>query len=335
MTITKSIGASGYDYSTIQSWFDDTNAVPTTLTEPCIGEVRDATFVGTAALVFAGKTASATNTITLTTANGAGFNENANKATNALRYNTSNGAVGSSITVLSGTCVMSHQDYMTISNLQFKATNSLSGGVVLHAVGARVDKCIITTTSRSSSLYVAFADAGGIFSNCLIVSTPASTLSPAFITRQRGTGAYYNCTVAIPSDKTAIGTAVMSVESGGTAVIHNCAVFGNAAADIASTGTVTVTTGYTDDATPTSGMTTGTYANQFENTAAATADWRVKAGANIVNTGTDSSTYAANDIIGTARGAGTYDVGCWEYVAQPSRKRFGGVSFASINQGVW
>lgn len=82
---------SGGDFSTIQAWFND---IPSTLTEQRIGRLLNQEFVftGTTALTTTDRVTTAANNIILECAPGASFMDNANKRTNALRYNASNGA---------------------------------------------------------------------------------------------------------------------------------------------------------------------------------------------------------------------------------------------------
>jgi len=99
--------------------------------------------------------------------------------------------------------------------------------------------------------------------------------------------------------------------------VQNCGLF--AGADVgtaAGSATFTFTTCHGDDSTPATGITTATYANQFQNVNDATRDFRLVTGAAMKDTGTTDATNAANDIAGTARPSGSaYDVGCWEFVA--------------------
>jgi hypothetical protein len=59
-----------------------------------------------------------------------------------------------------------------------------------------------------------------------------------------------------------------------------------------------------------------TYANQFQNTTAASGDWRQKTGSDLRGAGTSDSTNGATDIAGTARPqSGNWDIGCWQLQA--------------------
>lgn len=72
----------------------------------------------------------------------------------------------------------------------------------------------------------------------------------------------------------------------------------------------------TDQASPPTGFSQVTYTSQFQGTTASALDFRVKSGANLINTGTSDSTNGATDIAGTSRPAGSgWDIGSWEFVS--------------------
>ena len=86
------IGSTG-DFATIQAWFDD---IPATLTEQRIGRLQNQEFVFTGlsskALTTQDRVTTPTKDIILECVPGGSFMDNANKRTNALRYNAANGA---------------------------------------------------------------------------------------------------------------------------------------------------------------------------------------------------------------------------------------------------
>ena len=60
-----------------------------------------------------------------------------------------------------------------------------------------------------------------------------------------------------------------------------------------------------------------TYANQFKNITDGTHDFRIKPGADLIETGATDATNAGTDIAGTVRPAVvTYDIGCWEMITE-------------------
>src|SRR5947209_3758092 len=91
--VTKSIGsAGGRDYSTIALFIAALPANLVTADQQWIGECyNDSEFAIGSALAFSGITTDATRNIILRCASGQSFNDNAGKATNALRYNQTNG----------------------------------------------------------------------------------------------------------------------------------------------------------------------------------------------------------------------------------------------------
>jgi hypothetical protein len=61
-----------------------------------------------------------------------------------------------------------------------------------------------------------------------------------------------------------------------------------------------------------------TVSNQFENIGSGTEDFRVKAGADLINAGVRDQTYTNDlDIVGTTRSLTTPTIGAWEYASTP------------------
>lgn len=311
---TKTIGTTGRDYSTIAAWITYLEAL--TFSGDETGQLfNDAEFTVTAALVFDGANIDNTGAqkVILTTGTGQGFGDHANKATNALRYNASNG-VGVRLT--SGSV-----DLVTMSNsmarlefrgIQFKkdtnysyALNLISGGA-----GLVVDRCIIEAAGGTSALRLSPAD--GEIRSCLIRFETSGGAGPA-VDSVNGTNNLRNCTIA-RSTSAGAGSSVGVTRTYGTANCYNCAIFGFNAA---SSGTVGGDHNATNNASVpgTSGITSQTYANQFEVVTQSSADYRHKAGNALDGAGANANGFGI-DIISRTRPA-TYAIGAWDTGVAP------------------
>lgn len=313
-TVTNTIGATGSDYTTCALWEDGTdNTSLVTADEIRVGACKNETFsVAGNVVTIAGATTDATRYRHLTTDTGASFRDNVNVQTNALRANASNGALITS-TGNYVAAVTIDENNCRVSKLQITNTTGGANGNALNCGSARsgldIDGCILENGSTGLGA-ASFSAYTGKVRNTLLVSrgsgiTTLHLIGSAVID-------FINCTFVVPSDKTAATNCFGG--NHGTITVKNCALFG---ITNTSTGTssYTYTTCYTDDATPPTGATNAAMGNQFENTADATRDFRLKTGAGCIDTGTTDSTNAATDIAGTARPSGSaYDVGAWEKV---------------------
>jgi hypothetical protein len=305
--VISSIGSTG-DYSTLALWEDGTdNTSLVTADEIRIGELQNQEFTSAGQIVdISGASVDSTRYRVLRCGTGASFRDHANKLTNALRYNASNGA-GIRMTSGSATLLSISESYVRIQELQFSAiagASSIAIGTGNSLSGLYIDDCIVEGRGSNGMFFCG-------------TSTPLTARNSLFVQHHSGSTVIaqvsisavtvVNCTFAACSDLTAATHAIGS----NTGTWKNCAFFG--VANVASSGG-TFTTCYTDDPTPPTGGTTVTYADQFENTTTASRDFRVKSGADLIDTGTTDATNAASDIVGTARPSGSsYDVGAWEF----------------------
>lgn len=337
-TTVKTIGASGADYTVLQTWED---AAPANLTtsiaggEIWQGQIKAASDSFTSAgtlLTVAGSTVDSTGYKELTTATGASFRDNANVQTNALRANSANGCI------LSGTanyacCIENQQNYSRFSNLQLVRTTGaayypfISNGFT----NVDVNNCIIESVSTAGGGSTFYMDGTSAkVRNTLLVCRASSAAKIANI---RGGASAYNVTLAVPSDKTAATAGVITNYSGGAQWTNVC-VFGATTAISNSGGNPTFTTCYTDQATPPTGFTTVTYdtstGSGFVNITDATRDYRLKTGSGLLDVGTTDSTNAGTDIAKTSRPQGSaYDIGCWELVPAS-----GGITYPQLERGM-
>jgi hypothetical protein len=321
-TVVKTIGSTG-DYSTIALWFAACPANLVTADQIWQGQLQNQTFSGSGALVtFTGITTDATRYIELTCVAGASFADNANVQTNALRYNTANGAAitGSGNYESNGPIIVNAQNNLRFTKLQIAATGTQgqaiqNGGAFTPGTGVIVDRCILESVSTHADGTIINGGTGSLAKNCLIINRAASGIS-AIASVQGSTGNnYYNCTLASPR---AVASAAFAGNYGSN-TIKNCGFF-NATAAKSGSASPTYTTCYTDIASPPSGCTTTAFSTssgaQFQNITDGTHDFRIKTGSSLIDVGTTDSTNAPTDIAGTSRPSGSaYDVGAWEYVS--------------------
>ncbi len=317
--MTDKVIGTGGDYTTIASWFAACPADLVSTTQTWRGLLKNQTFTLTSAVTFTGITTSATYYIELTTDTGASFADNANVQTNALRYNTSNGAAISCTSAYVIPLVNTASMHLRLTKLQV-STSSLAARAINASNNTIIDRCIVEGIGGASASPIALYGSGSRVSNSLVINRKSSSPGPAV---SIGDGAsLYNCTLAA----TAATGSVALVGSYGTPAVKNCAAFGFTA--IKSGGnTPTYTTCATDIASPPSGWTGSlTGSSQFESLTDGTHDFRAKTGGAIIDAGTTDSTYAATDIAGTSRPSGSsYDIGAWELV------QAGGGSIAPIS----
>ena len=266
-------------------------------------------------LTLSGSTTDSTHTITLTTGTGQSFADNANKLTNAPVYNQSNG-VGLKSTAAYAGVMGGTDDYVIIRGIQTKGTVTTSGGVDGFSMAdAWFDGLICESTGIvNSDHFAAFGiyGAGAKATNCIGIQRSSAA---HHIVSCGNSAKLINCTLIAPSDLATKSTVGIN-GSYGACVIKNCAVFG-ATAVAGGSSTFSFTTCMTDVASPPTGCTSETFANQFQNTTTASLDPRLKTGANCLDTATTDSTDipAAIDVVGTSRPQGSaWDIGAWELV---------------------
>lgn len=270
-----------------------------------------------------GATTDANNYIWLTTAAGQSFMDHANKLTNALKYNVSNG-VGVNTTSGGGYVGMLKvaDDYTVVEKLQFKGAgynttwaSSTGCSADIGATGSRVRNCIFEN-NRAIRLSVISNTAGMV--NCLIVKTgTVGSSMPIANFRYPSAGAVMaNCTVVLPSDISSTNWIGISTNST-NALVKNCAVFGTATG---FSGSFNASCGYnaTDAASApgSNNQTSLTYADQFEDvTNSGGTDYRAKATGSLDGNGTRDQTNTNDlDIVNQARSTTTPTIGAWEVV---------------------
>lgn len=248
-------------------------------------------------------------TLTLTTDTGASFVDNVNKGTNALRYNTANGAAVTNSVV--GTTI-DIDVAMTISKLQFRETGNYD--YMLDASAAlTLSQCIFLNDGASDGGDMVRLDNTGTVENCLIYKKGANNVSGALLAIAQG-GTANNVTLA----RTGAGTVGTGLRSAyGTLVAKNVAVFG---ATTDATGTLTGSINNATDAATGGFPSTGRQnslvgATEWESVTDGSEDFRVKSSTSVklLDLGTSTGT-PSTDIVGQTR-TGSYDIGAWEYQA--------------------
>lgn len=327
-TVTKSIGTSSRDYSTLAAWESALPANLVTDGNDQVGECyNDSEFTQAASvLTISGLTTDATNYVTLKCATGQSFRDNANVQTNKLRYNQANG-VGIRNTNSYADCVIVLQRYTRVSGLQFKNTALQSGGLACSAADAIVQHCIIEGRGNVAGASGACVMTGNnaIIRNCLIIDHGTSS-GCGLATSSYNVCTIVNNTIVRPTDKGAsTSNAIHSAPAGSTlSTLKNNAMFGFSA--------ITNRTGNFTGSYNASDLTISFGTNNqsavawdsthpFKGGASTDMDFRIDATSDndtekLTDNGVTDATHGTPDIANTTRPSGSaYDIGCWELVA--------------------
>jgi len=317
---THSIGTGG-DFATPALWEAD---IPATLTEQRVGQCKNEEFVVAGTVVdFSAHVTTSSFDIVLETESGAGFNQNVNVRTNALRYNASNGtglrstANYSPVILISGAI-----GHLTIRNLQLKcdATNNTGACVYysgFHAMTLHLYKDIIASCAATNNVvvYVRSGGAAQIIRSVNVIAIQGHTSGNGFLTGA-GDTQFINCAAIRPDNVSPSGTGF--ARSYDTPIMTNCAVFGFTT----PTGTFSASSSNnaSDAATGLPGTSnqhsvTYTQTSPFTNGDTTSGDYRLADDANaLINNGVLDATNAPNDISGTAR-VNPCEIGVWELAA--------------------
>jgi hypothetical protein len=314
---TATIGTGG-TYTTPESWED---ALPATLTEPEVGRLLAQSHDLAGALSFSGHTTSATNTITLESAPGAGWG---NSTTHPMRPQAANGAI------LTCNVYSAHVLYIDNSNIVIQGIQVRNDGddaAGIYATGAAtnttVDRCLIQASPSGGLAVVLFTNDAKFRNNAAINRSASGAGRGVWM---GGGGICVNNTVVRP--------VFLPGANGGSdyglwsefvnTLARNNAVFGfNVPAGGGAYGAGT-TNNATDEASFGAGsanLTGLTATNQF-NDVGSTSGWataidlRLKAGSALIDAGATDATNAPTDAYGTVRPQGSaYDIGAYEAAA--------------------
>jgi hypothetical protein len=322
MTVVKTIGTgTGLnvtpDYTLIDSWDSYLNGLGT-FTEDQVGRVlwassaNELTRLGT----LSGSTPS-TFRIYLEAGDadgnaGGSFRDNVNKTTNALRYNSSNGACIHTTTAFDG--LFATDPNITIRYLQIKKTISQDETVTAAVdfahgsnTGRVLDSCIVeyrTGNGNNGAAIVILA--GADLTNCLLLFPTGDSVQGVQMTGAGGNASMTNCVIAKTSANDDEGGTGLYFPSNHTNVVKNCAFFGWAF-DTNGAGALTESYCATDLSSTTSGLAgtgsqyslTGT--TEWESVTSGSEDFRLKSGSTKCKELGTSTGAPSTDIIGQSR----------------------------------
>jgi hypothetical protein len=305
--INKLVAYTGGDYTSLNAALAATPANLVTADEQwniTIGESAAGVYEWTISVdnIFGSRTTDATRYITLSAQAGKSFKNNANKLTNALRYNGANGVALS----IGGGNYFVLPNFTRISNLQIK------GGFAIDFGGDhKLNDCIISRQGFSS----AAQNQNSVWTNVLwVTDTNSPFLNTGNANRARE---FHNCHFWAYAPG---ASSYWATGDYGVFLLKNCTLFGfvgvtNAGAPGSYTGSVNNSTDLASVPAGFSGtLLSQTTANQFQNVTAGSEDFRVKAGAGLINAGVRDQTYTNDlDIVGSARSITTPTIGVWEY----------------------
>lgn len=301
---TKTVGLTGRNYSTLAAWAAYANALSLAAHE--ILEVYNdgGAVLDTSTVTVGGWVANGFNVI-MRPGSGQGFKDHANRLTNALRWDASNGAaltnsVGYAIAyVLNGA-------NLTVEDLQFRSSSASASGCVQGRGSAVINRCIVRASSGGYAM----------------PQTHACTVNDSLLLNNNGGGIQVsgdslvvnNCTLASIGGA---GTGIQqSYTQGIPPLVKNTVLF-NHTTDVQGT----CASGTTNNATSKSaiggtGWGTNVRVNvssaDFENVSSGTEDFRIKAGSTkLIGTGV-ASVGSGFDVVNTARSVSTPSIGAWE-----------------------
>jgi hypothetical protein len=340
-TVTKSIGSGGggpsRDYSHLQAWEDALPANLVTDGNSQVGEMyNDSEFNLTTSssgqFIIAGETTDSTHFITLKCATGHSFYDNANKAVNALRYSTSNGAGVTSTTGFIQFLMDIQANYSVVDGLQLKDDYS-SHSATIQATGTNVlfKNLIVwrTVANFNGAPVVSLSGANSFAVNCMSIDdTDVATWPIAFYMGNDASVAAINCGAVLTTGLAGTQSARFAYSNGYTnPLVRNCWAAGYAqfsrdpAVGLAAGSDYNATDNATANSPGTHNVTSMVMANTFVDATPATFDARIKAGSALINAGLRDQTYTADiDIIKQSRSTTTPTIGPWEYIVATTTK---------------
>jgi hypothetical protein len=258
-----------------------------------------------------GKLTNATNYIKIAANTGKSFRDNANKLTNALTYNAANGIALKATNVV---LYVTGANFTQIEGIQF-----LRSGTTVNSG----EHALYLTSSVSLSNCIVKSNATAQFA--IFISTSAGSISNSVIL-SASSGVYCEFGVRF-SNATIVRTASVGgdaiASNFGPPTVKNLAAFGFSA--ILGGGDTSFNAASSNNATdlasgPTNwgsgSLVSKTFSNQFQSITSGSEDFRVKAGADLINAGVRDQTYTNDlDIVGTTRSTTTPNIGAWEFLS--------------------
>lgn len=326
--VTKLVKYSGGDYTTIQGALD---AIPSNLVtadeqwDIVIDESADGVFLWslTQGLSLTSRTTDSTRYVRIKAASGKSFGDHADKLTNALRWNGSNGIAITSDHGFSSVLNI-EAPYTRVEGLQLKSDtgSDSSSGYSAMAVSANnitVRNCILAlrptlTINGQATIYWGDSD------DCKLINCVVSAPCGVFFDSSSATNPEIrNCTFVYTGGSSSTRVAFNNSAVSLTAL--NCAVMGFA--DGVLGGSVTLNSSSNYNATSSSAPSNWganslnglTAADQIESTTSSTLDARAKASGSLDGAGTRDQTNTSDlDIIGQSRSTTAPTIGAWESI---------------------
>ncbi len=318
-TVTKSIRASGGDYTTIQAWEDACPADLVSADQIWKGELykegggTDNEWLVTSTIAIGGSTVDGTRYLWLTTPSGASFYDHASKLSNALRYNPSNGVAVRTNTNYQHTFDLS-STVIRITGLQLANTQGSARATIKSDGNSALflERSIVANAAPFDVITCGFGD----IKNSLIytVNTGADAYGISFLNGAVASS-IVNCTLHGGGHATPTG---VYFSSDGQHIVKNCAVFnfGSFSNNASFANTSSSSNNATNLASigfGSSNQTSLTTSAQFEATGVGSEDFRAKATGALAGNGVRAQTYTADlDIVGTARSTSIPYIGAWE-----------------------
>lgn len=277
-TLVEKIGSNfptGRDRATIATWAANIPANLVTADQVAQGECyNDSEFSG--AVTISGIVTDTTRYVHLTAAATQSFQDHANKTTNALRYNQSNGVAWTTSLANTKLLTVNVGDFK-LSRMQLKTSGTGSSQCLNSQAGnsnIRVEDCVFENTGGTSDTVVVFVNAKLVeVFNCLSIADQASG-GGITMNHQATTTKISGCTIVRTSNRSAAGTGISHNSAAMT--VKNTLVFGFTT--VTSSTAIVPTNCATDQTAPESGWTGGiTYANVFVDNSA-TKDFRLHSG---------------------------------------------------------
>ena len=317
-TVVRTIG-SGRDYSTIQAWEDACPANLVSTDQIWKGLLYDegggtnGEWTISTSVTFSGVTTGPTRYVWLDAAAGKSFADNANKLTNALRYNTANGVAIRGNGSYAGPMFVTNYD-VKFTRLQIKRLLGAGNAAdEIFGIGGAftADQCLLVNEGNDYSISVGAGSLDLINSVFYCASVSKEFISSVVTTT---TGNLINSTIYGNGSTQAFRI----LYTGGLFVSKNCGLFNWASigstARFDSANSSNNATNLSSVGFGSSNQVSLTTANQFENVTAGSEDFRTKAGAALISNGIRQQTYTNDlDIVGTTRSLTTPTIGAWEY----------------------
>ncbi|MGH6963827.1 MAG: hypothetical protein ACREE0_05055 [Phenylobacterium sp.] len=317
--ITKTVRASGGDYTDIQSainFFNSKNFVSDgdqgeILIHKEGGGTDNEWVIATTLTGPTGTTTDSTHGLTIKPVSGSSFKDHASKLSNALRYNPANGVAirytgsGSVFSLQANNCVL--------DGLQLHASNAGGAGGVVAPSGVTsmtLKNCIVRCIPGNNSRTFVNQSFGTFkLFNCLMYGAAINLAA-------NGGDQVVACTLHSPSDT--FNRGAIFIEWGACLVVDTLAFEDgtSTAIRLPNGGSLAGSSGFngTNDTSGGSNSQNNlTDTNVFESVTPGSEDFRLKTGNGVATQGTRRQTETADlDIVGSARSTSTPSIGAWD-----------------------